>query len=317
MEASLLPSKAIRAFAKQVVLAVVKRDDTACAALRKEFAIPFLNSWVVVLDGKGETLASWVGDAAGAQCDKRSVHKFPRNLVRLARQMLKRTETLQELLRQWEGRPGDTKLFETLSRRLSEMHGYGRLRQLCEDAAKNPKLSEVQRHGFRIQAFTARASDHSEKLATRMARARFARLGEKLLVELAGHPQAGDLVDAVFYRGYAHDFDVPTRSAQALARLERACRAKADAAPLRERIRELTRVREDWIAATKESLGEIKDTHTKEYLAAALGDARAAIKLCSRRPYRDNPEYREWLREAQRKVERESKPARARGLNLR
>jgi hypothetical protein len=51
----------------------------------REFAIPCLNSWVIVLDGHGETLASWIGDAAGAGCNKRSVDKFPRNLVRWIR----------------------------------------------------------------------------------------------------------------------------------------------------------------------------------------------------------------------------------------
>ena len=59
MEASLLPSKVLRDLCQQVVVAVVKRDDPACATLRQEFAVPFLNSWVVVLDDKGETLASW------------------------------------------------------------------------------------------------------------------------------------------------------------------------------------------------------------------------------------------------------------------
>ena len=310
MEASLLPSKGIRALCEQAVVAVVKKGDAGCAELRKEFAVPYLNSWVVVLDGKGETLAGWIGDVAGAGCKKSSVGKFPLNLVRLVRKSLERGETVEELERRWKNRRHDTELFEGLARRLAEMHAYGRLRQLCLEAAADTELSGPQRDGFRIRAFTARASDPAERLSSRKARAQFVREGERLLVELAGHPQAAGLVGALFSRGYAHTFDVPGRSAAAIARLERACRKAGDATALKERIRELAERREKWIAATRQSLQRIENASAKRFFAATLGDAHAAIKLFSRPPYSKYPEYRDWLQEAKRKAERQSKRVR-------
>ena len=303
MEASLLPSRAIRDLCRQAVVAVVKTSDAACAALRKEFAIPYLNSWVVVLDGKGETLAGWLGDAAGAGCKKSSVGQFPRNVVRLVRKSLERTETVEELERRWMARPHDAGLFEGLAGRLVGMHAYGRLRRLCQDAAANPAFSEPQRDGFRIRSFVARASDPAERLSTRRARTAFVREGEKLLAQLAGHPRAGDLVGALFSRGYAHCFDVPARSAAAVARLERACREARDAAPLKQRIGELAEMREGWTSATRQALERVGDSSGKKFFAAMLGDARAAIDLFSRPPYSRRPDCREWLREAKRKAE--------------
>jgi hypothetical protein len=265
-----------------------------------------------VLDGKGETLASRTGDGAGRGCKKSSADKFPLHLVRFVRQSLARSETLEELERRWKDRRDNTELFEALARRLVEMHAHGRLRQLCLEAAANPKLSRSQRDGFRIRAFVARVSDHTERLSTQTARARFVREGERLLIELAAHPKAGDLVSALFARGYAHRFDVPAHSGRAIARLEKACRTATDATPLKERIRELAAMREEWIVVTKHALDKMDDASAKGYFAAMLGDAQAAITHFSQPPYCDIPEYRDWLQEAKRKAERQGRHGRGR-----
>jgi hypothetical protein len=312
VEASLLPSKAIRALAKQVVLTAVRREDPVCAELRKEFAVPMLNSWVVVLDGKGETLASWVGDGAGHGCKKGSVDKFPRNLVKWIRISLERTETVQELERRWRRRPQDTDLFEAFAQRLQEMHAYRKLRQHCQEAMANPTLAQTQRDEFRIRAFTAWASDYNHNLSTPKARKQFVREGEILLLELAGHPQAAGLVYALFSRGYADSFDFPAKSAQAIARLERASRQVADGTAVKERIGELAQVRQEWIESRTEALRKYTDGSPKNYFAALLGDAEAAIELCSQPGYSDFPQYREWLQEAKRKMERQRKRPSAR-----
>ena len=164
MEASLLPSKAFRALCKQAVVALARREDSECAELRTEFAIPWLNSWVVVLDAKSETLASWIGDSAGAGCNDRSADKFPGNLVKLIRQSLERPETVEELGRRWRNHPQDMELFEGLAARLEEMQAFGKLKQFCQDAAADPGLPELQRNEFRIRAFIAGASAATEKL---------------------------------------------------------------------------------------------------------------------------------------------------------
>jgi len=144
-------------------------------------------------------------------------------------------------------------------------------------------------------------------LVSRRARSRFVREGERLLVELATHAKSADLVTTLFYQGYAFTFDVPGRSARALARLERASRKLADGTALKERIRQLAEMREQWIAITTESLRNIDEESSRNFIAAYLGDARAAIKVCSRPPYNEDPQFREWLQEARRKRERERK----------
>jgi hypothetical protein len=304
VEASLLPSKEIRDLCEHAIVVVLRRNDAACVELRKEFAVPLLSSWVVVLDGKGETLDSWVGDAAGAGCKKDSVSQFPGNLVRLIRLSLERSETIEELERRWKQHRNDTELFEALARRLGEMLAYGRLQQLCQAAAADPELVESQRDGFRIQAFVAWASDDLQRLFTQNDRARFVREGERLLVELAAHPQAADLVEALFSRGYTHCFDVPGQSAAAIARLEGASREAKDADALKQHIRKLGDVREGWMSRTKQALERIEDASTKKFFAAMLGDEQAAIDVFSQPPYSERPEYGDWLREAKRKAER-------------
>ena len=305
MEASLLPTKEVQTLCKQTVMAVIKRDAPECVQLRQEFSVRYLNSWIILLDGKGELLASCFGDIAGAGCNRRSVDAFPRSLVKFIRKMLKRTESVEELERQWKSQPQDTRLFEAFSRRLEEMFAYSKLRKHCQDAIENPALSKLQRDEFRIRAFAAWASDYSGGQFTRKVRAQFVREGERLLVELAGHPKGGELVYALFSRGYAHSFDVPGKSARAIARLEKASQPSEQTTPLKERIQELAKVREQWIAETTKALKEISDQDARDHIAASLGDSQAAIRHCSRPPYSELPEFREWVSDAERKIHRE------------
>ena len=301
----MLPSKDVATLAKEVVLAVVKVNDPACAALRTDFAVPYLNSWVVVLDPKGETLASWLGDAAGGGCDKDRVGQFPANVVALIRRSLSRAESVEELERRWQAHRGDMEAFERLAKRLAEMHRHRQLRQLCSDAASDPALPEQERDEYRLREYIARASDHTESRSTAASRAKFVRDGERLLMKLAGHPKSAELVNVLFASGYAHTFDVPARSARAIARLRRAARSAADAGAAEQRVRQLVEVRRKWIAEMEEFVRTSDRPSTKTFLAAILGDAEAAIQLFSQPPYSEVAEYREWLREAKAKAERE------------
>jgi hypothetical protein len=301
VEASLLPSKVFRALCKQVIVAVVRRDAPECRQLRQEFAVPVLNSWVVVLNAQGEVLAGWIGDDAGAGCRQDGVQRFPGNLVRLIRMGLERTESVEELERRWREQPHDGERFEALSRRLEEMHRYETLRRLCEEAAEDSSLPPLQRDEFRIRAFLARAETPFNPDR------RFVQEGEKLLVELASHPRAAGLAQALFSRGFAHSFDVPGRSARAIARLERAAGKSAAPAALQDRIRELAALLEQWTTETRQFLDNNTDAEIRDYFAALLGDAEAAIKLFSRAPYKDQPQFRGWLQEARRKQQRERK----------
>jgi hypothetical protein len=306
VEASLLPSKEIAKLAKQVTLAVARINDRSCEECRKEFDIPYLNSWVVVLDSKGETLASWVGDAAGGNCRKDGVAQFPANMAALIQKSLRGTESLQELERRWRQDPANLTEFDNYSRRLQRMHAFARLQRICAAQARDPLLGDEQRNDFRIREYLARGRAHNRDLHTEKGRARFAREGERLLVELTAHPRAAELPSALFGTVYAHGFDVPTRTAEAIARLEQAACELPRPAKLNVRIRQLRRLATDWTKETKEYLRKADTGSQKLFLAASLGDAQAAIEFFSQPGYQDVPDYRERVRAAKRKLRQAS-----------
>ena len=177
MEASLLPSKEIAALAKRVILAVVRTTDPRCARLRKEFGVPYLNSWVVVLDAKREVLASWIGDVAGAGCRESAAVTFPGNMARLIRKSLRIADSLEELERRWQIDIGNLSEFDNYARRLEQMHRFDRLQEICRAQAENPRLTADIRKDFRVREFLVRGSACRSDLHTSKGRARFASEG--------------------------------------------------------------------------------------------------------------------------------------------
>jgi hypothetical protein len=189
------------------------------------------------------------------------------------------------------------------------MMAVDKLQGLCQEGATDAALSGDCRDEFRLEAFLARSRDRSEGLGTREGQARFLRDGEKLLVELARHPRAGDVVQALFWAGCANTFDVPGGSAQVIRRLQKVAAKLANPALLRGHIRAFAGLRDEWIKKVKELLRKFKSEGNNNYLAAELGDAQAAIDLFSQDAYRAHPRYREWLRAARRKRREEGKGA--------
>ncbi len=308
MEASLLPSKEIAKLAKKIIVALARRTDPSCMECRNEFDIPYFNSWIVVLDARGETLASWMGDAAGGECREDAAAKFPTNMVALIHQSLDVDETLQELERRWSRDPANLTEFENYSRRLQQMHAFATLQRICKSQARNPQLKEEQRNEFRIREYLARGSAHGRDLHTEKGRVRFAREGERLLAELAAHPRAADLPNALFGTVYAHGFDVPTRTAEAVARLEEVAHELPHPRWLNQRVRQLRRIARDWTKAMKQYLRTADNDTQRQFLSASLGDAQAAIELFSQPGYKEVAEYRERARAAKRKLRQASQP---------
>lgn len=264
--------------------------------------MPYLNSWVVVLDPKGEVLASWVGDVAGGGCRESAAAMFPGNMARLIRKSLRVAESLEELERRWHKDIGNLSEFENYAGRLQQMHRFEDLQKICHVQAESPRLTADTRKDFRIREFLARGSACRSNLQTSKGRARFARAGEKLLIELADHPKAADLPAALFGFVYAHGFDVPARCAEAIARLTKAVPKHPHSSALKERIRQLEKVAEDWIKEMKTYLSKAKGLAQKQFLAASLGDAQAAVDLFSQEGYKDVPDYHDRLVEAKRKL---------------
>src|SRR5262249_51680821 len=171
--------------------------------LRAEFSVPFLNSWVVVLDARGETLASWIGDAAGAGCKQSAAKRFPRSMATLIRQSLQVTESLEELERRWMKDPRNIQKFDNYSCRLPAMHAFARLREVCRQQSMDPRLSAEERNEFRLREFLARSEGRGHELDSGKGRSQFAQEGERLLVELADHLRSADLLSALFGSVYA------------------------------------------------------------------------------------------------------------------
>jgi hypothetical protein len=300
VEASLLPSEEVAELAKQVILGLARTDDPACEEFRREFDIPFFNSWVVVLDARGETLASGFGSAG--HCNEDGLAKFAANMVALIQQRLRVGESLQELERRWRQAPADLDAFDNYAKRLRQMYAFATLQRVCASQAGNRALGEELRNEFRIREYLARGLAPGRQLHTEKGHLRFAREGERLLVELASHPRAADLPGALFRTVYAHGFDVPTRTAEAISRLERAARELPDPRCLNKHLRQLRRLVRDWTTDMKEQLRKAENDLLKQFLAADLGDAKAAIALFSQPGYNEVPEYQECLRAARRKL---------------
>jgi hypothetical protein len=243
-----------------------------------------------------------MGDVAGAGCRESAAKKFPASMARLIRKSLRVAESLEELERRWQKDIGNLSEFDNYARRLQQMHRFDGLQEICRVQAENPRLKADIRKDFRVREFLARGSACRSDLHSSKGRARFAREGEKLLVELADHPKAADLPATLFGFAYAHGFDVPARSAEAVARLRKAVARHPHPSALDERIRQLEQVAEDWIRQMKKYLSKAKDSTQKQFLAASLGDAQAAVDLFSQPGYKDVPDYRESLGEAKRKL---------------
>lgn len=301
MEASLLPSEEIAELAKQVILGLARTVDPSCEEFRREFDIPFFNSWVVVLNARGETLASWFGDNAG-HCNEDGLAKFAANVVALIQQSLRVGESLQELERRWRQAPANLDAFDNYSKRLRQMYAFATLQRTCASQARDRALGDDLRNEFRIREYLARSQGQWREVSSEKGGRRFAREGERLLVELAAHPRAADLPGALFRTVYAHGFDVPTRTAEAISRLERAARELPDPRCLNKHLRQLRRLVRDWTTDMKEQLRKAENDILKQLLAADLGDAKAAIALFSQPGYNEVPEYQECLRAARRKL---------------
>jgi hypothetical protein len=301
VEASLLPSRAIAALSEEVVLVVLRSTRSQCAGLCKEFAVPCSNSWVVVLDAKGETLASWIGDAAGDSCEAAAAQQFAEGMAARIRDSLRYPVSLQELERQWRRDYHNLAQFEKYTARLKEMEAFGKLRRLYLRLAADSRFDEKQRQDFRLRAWFTLAEEPFGLDTTRQ-RTRFARQGEQLLVDVAAQPCSTVLVETLFRSVYTHGFDVPARMARARERLKELALRLGKPAALEKHIRQLARLCRDWARQMQERLDQETDPTNAQFVAASLGDAQAAVDLFSQPDYREVPEYQERLRAAEKKL---------------
>ena len=300
----MLPSERIRSLSKTVVIAGVRKSDPACEALRKEFDAR-ATGWVIVLDARGELLDSWAADKTGALKKKESAEGFPALFADKLDESLRRKETLQELERRWEKAPKEEAPFDALASRLEEMGSFGRLRGFCEKVAALTGLPAERRAGALLWGYSARPREFAALVTPELV-ARFVEEGEGLLVDHAANPRAVKAAEALFLGGYSGKFDVPAKSAAGIARLEKASQGLKEPGPLRERIGELSRLREKEIGDLQKARAAAQGNEASEaWYAMALGDAEATIRAYSQPPYDKNSTYQAWVREAREKLQRQ------------
>jgi hypothetical protein len=301
VEASLLPSARFRALSEKTVIVAVRKADPACDALRKEFDAR-ATAWFVVLDRRGELLDSGAADESGALKTKEGAAAFPDRFAARVEQGIARTESLQDIERRFEQDPAEEAGFEKLASRLEELKANSRLRTLCEKVAPLSGLSADRRSGVLLRGFIARSREFGS-LGTADADTRFVQDGERLIAGHAAHPKASPAVEALFVSGYARGFDLPGKCAAGIARLEAIAGTLREPAPLRDRIRELSALREREIEKLRGARAAAKPGgFTEAWYALTLGDAEATVDFFSKPPHDKNALYQRWVQEAREKI---------------
>lgn len=307
MEAVLLPSPDVKKLCEKAVVVAVRRSDPACAELRKEFDIPYLNSFAIVLNPRGETMTSFMADTAGRGCTKESSDKFPEMVVAKIEDGLRKADSLQDLERRVESSPSDAAALKELQARIEEVTGFARLGRFLDKISVNPDLPAQVRADLRIQAFMAR-SRAPGIFTSRESKTRLAEEGEKLLVDLADHPGAEPIASTLFNVAYASQFDVPSKSAAGIERLRRQIRDHQKPSALRAVVDTLEKIRATWIERTEAARhqGEGKGAEfTRAYNGVMLGDAPETVRFFGQPPYDRTPLYKTWVKEARERLERE------------
>ena len=283
MEASLLPSPEIRALCGKVTVAASRIEDPASKALTGEFEIPYGNCWILVLDGKGETLASFMADHAGQGCTKESAGKFPAMIAAKIEACLKRTESLQALEQRWRADPKDLPALQDFAARLEESDAHRRLTAFCDEALARPDLIPPVRDEVRMRAFLGR-SKTGDNITSGEARERFVEEGIRLLLDAPTHPKAAEALNWLCWSGLANAFDLPAKSQTVLDQLRTEAETSGDGArakALDAHIQTLSDLCSKRIAQTEENLKKLPETNRqgRGLGAATLGDAEGTLRF--------------------------------------
>jgi hypothetical protein len=300
VEASLLPAKSIRALCDKVTVAAVQISHAK--ALRREFDIHWLNCQIVILNGEGETLDSFIADGAGHGCTKDSKDKFPDLLEKAIQNGLLRRESIQSFLRTWQSDPTTTR-FDAVVSRLQCCGMYKTLKETCDSAAKDKSLPSELRQKAEIQAFLAQS-----RSIGRLKGCEFLNAGEALLTKYPNHPLAGSVTSTMFYRGIANAFDVSAKTEACVDRLRTATVNGASKLALAKHIETMKSQCKQVIDRLKQVEKELENRKLPHahamwiriFRAAQLGDAKTLIELLPKSPYKKH--CAEWLREAKEKL---------------
>jgi len=299
VEASLLPTREYKDFAKRQTVATTATDTTDAEGLREEFALPNFNVWIIVLDGKGETLDQFCPDT-DSECNEASKFLFATKLVARVEKALKEPLSLQEIERRWRAKPADTAAFEALATRLDQMCQRRRLFTLCTATLKQSDLAPAARALLELQAFRAEAKDFVyENEAGKDA---LTQRGELLLEKFPAHALAAN-VQAALTALLKEGFDVPLRWNASVVRIEQACAQPS--AEQTSRLAAFRKERDEFLAALTRVRSSPEIAGNEQALlwySALLGDAPTTIRILGKAEFKNNPQYAAILRQAQAKL---------------
>lgn len=146
MEASLLSSKEFGALNGAAACGAACKGDPEGEKLKLEFDLPDGGQpWVLLLDGRGETLDCAVADQHVAVCNEAAIRNFNASFTERIRKALAAGETWQGLERRWREAPDDLHRFETCAKRLETCRAFKRLETYCAGAARDAGLAEPAR----------------------------------------------------------------------------------------------------------------------------------------------------------------------------
>jgi hypothetical protein len=309
VEASLLPSKEIRALCTKVPVAALRGEDAAFKALRAELGIDTLSPWLSVYDAKGELLGT--RSAGIPDCTPANAGRYPAILAETIDLILARPVSVQELERQWKTGAMEDQRVETLLERLSEMWAFKKLVGICTSVMDDRNRSAHVRDLARVQYLPAFSLGMGVTGSDLEKIRRVQQEGERLFPDMRDPALSEKLAD-VLMELYEAEFDIPARTQAAAKRMEQAAAGRPEAEDSKRAIQSFSSYFQKQMAQKEAQFRKLPEgwEHdeciTRGRLAAQLGNAKETIEFCSRIEDK-GPPFDAWLREARGKLEREAR----------
>ncbi|MFC1587071.1 hypothetical protein ACFL54_02070 [Planctomycetota bacterium] len=291
MENSLLSNQDFRNFCKKHFIAFIPRRHKEQLALSREFNINVGNSWLIVLDGKGETLCSMIGDSLGPRTDRNDASKFPPSAIKTIEILLKRKDSLQALERKALSDPNDIDTFSKFRQRLGECDNHRKSAEFCNSVLQNPDLEDAKREFYEFHYIDSSAWNIFDEKDpySRQLHLNIAVKAEQFLVAYPHSENCEKIVSLMFRYIYFGVFDVPGFSAEGIARLKEhaASLQGEDQVALNKHIAEIEKAREVRIKRLRQTYEECKNDKNANktnigYYAALLGEIEDTVRYLNK-----------------------------------
>jgi len=274
-------SEALAALARKVGLGVVKSDNVE---FREEFGIDRGTAWIVVLDGKGETLAS----AAAGEKPEEQIPVF-----------LKRKESLQSLERGWTKDAKNLKTRDEYLARLEEAGVWAKAMPILDAIAADAAVPQAQREDARVRSFLVRRPSRVSAAEYRDTWAEAVKVGEAIAVELPGSPRAKEVI-AKLHALICCAFDIMPKLVACNDRMAVAAKALGHNPPVLP-VEFLSKQR-ILVKADQDGVTTQESEFDKAVTAAQLGQPDPVIAFFGQPPHDKDAQFQWWVEEAKKKA---------------